>query len=76
MWEVTPVRFQADASAGTKTDLLAALEAQAKAFFGDEEYRLERDIDVEAQSLVTIAGKVEVTRYEGRAYYVNWRAQV
>lgn len=69
-----PIRLTADATAGTKIDLLGALETKAKDFFGTEEYRLERDIEVEAEEVVSVGGKVLQTLWVGRAYYVNWRS--
>lgn len=69
-----PVRLTANATAGTKIDLLGALETKAKEFFGSEGYRLERDIEVEAEEVVSIAGKVLQTLWVGTAHYVNWRS--
>lgn len=73
VWEMTPMRLRVSATAGDLGGLVAALESQAKAFFGESEYRLDGEIDVDASTEVSAAGQTLVITWEGTAHYVNWR---
>jgi hypothetical protein len=65
------VSLQVTAQAGSKEVLIQDLYDQATTFFGDEEFVLERPIDVHASTEVSAAGKSLVTQWEGDAWFIS-----
>lgn len=70
----TPIRLHVTMEGGSKDDVLARLDAQAEQFFGDEQYRLDGDVECRVlEEVRSIQGQVAATLWEGEAWYVNLR---
>ena len=73
MKEDAVYRLRVEMQAGSRTHLLRLLDAQAAQFFGEEPYRLVGHVDVDVETVETVAGKTVQLAWVGTAYFESAR---
>lgn len=73
MKEDAVFRLRVEMQAGSRTDLLRRLNAQAQQFFGEEPFRLVGNVEVDVETIETVGGQTVQLAWMGTAYFESAR---